>query len=407
MKKNGIVIAIVGTLSMFSALTVSAGPSVTAKENLETLIKTRSCQGCDLSGLNFNRMDLSAVNLEGADLSLSTFFLTNLAGANLQDSKLNGAKFGGADLGDSDLRGADLRGASIESAYLGGAQLTGEMVTTKPYESVGVEDVEKEVYREDQTLSKKTDGPGEVKVGKRRDLGEAPPSIEQPVAEKTVTVAEHPVKIYRPQAPMEKKVSPVKDVVIVEEIPEIAEPEKVVNTSERIPVKVATPVVVSKEESSKMSNPKSTSANVVETKKTTGISEKISSVSPLPNSAQKLAMSKSKRDNMSKLLDKNRCYGCDLSGLDFSGENLDGADLEKANLSNCNLSKADLEGANLKGANLRGALLVKADLDDADFYNADLRGADLTGAKQKKTMFDGAKLDGAKGIAAGPLMLGN
>ncbi len=62
--------------------------SVTAKANLQKLIKTNSCRGCDLSGLDFNRMDLSGVDLEGADLSSGKFYLTNLAGANLKNTKL-------------------------------------------------------------------------------------------------------------------------------------------------------------------------------------------------------------------------------------------------------------------------------------------------------------------------------
>ena len=77
--------ALAFTLSLSFA---NAAPSVTAKENLKKLIATKSCLGCDLSGLNFNRMDLSKTNLEGEDLSMSTFFLTNLSYANLKNTTM-------------------------------------------------------------------------------------------------------------------------------------------------------------------------------------------------------------------------------------------------------------------------------------------------------------------------------
>ncbi|MFW2368054.1 MAG: pentapeptide repeat-containing protein, partial [Desulforhopalus sp.] len=111
-----------------------------------------------------------------------------------------------------------------------------------------------------------------------------------------------------------------------------------------------------------------------------------------------LAKDKKKRDNLSRLLDRNRCYGCDLSGLDLSKKDFQKADLEKADLSGCNLAGADLEKANLKGAILQNADIRNADLRKTDFYKADLTGADLTGSKMTGAMFDGAILEGSQGI---------
>lgn len=129
------VVLIVASLICLQALILGnansalSAASVTAQENLEQLIKTRSCRGCDLAELNLTRLDLSGVDLEGADLSLAKLNLTNLSGANLKNTKLKGAIFGGTDLGGADLRGADLRGTSLDNAYLGEALIDGELIT--------------------------------------------------------------------------------------------------------------------------------------------------------------------------------------------------------------------------------------------------------------------------------------
>lgn len=117
-------------LILGNANTALSSTKVTSEENLEQLIKTRSCRGCDLSGLTLNRLDLSGVDLEGADLSLSKLHLTNLSGANLKNTKLKGTAFGGADLGGADLRGADLQDTSLDNAYLGEALLDDDRATS-------------------------------------------------------------------------------------------------------------------------------------------------------------------------------------------------------------------------------------------------------------------------------------
>ncbi|MGW8194557.1 MAG: pentapeptide repeat-containing protein [Desulforhopalus sp.] len=449
------------------------GASITAEENLEKLLDTKSCRGCDLTHLNFNRMDLSGTDLEGADLSFSKLFLTNLAGANLQNTTLNGAQFGGADLGDADLRGADLRGTSLESAYLGGALIDGEFITSKPYESIGVPDVEKDVYVEDQSKPKKVPEKQEVRVGTRRDFEEPPPQLkaqdgavasapEEAMVDSTAQTEPAP-NVVQPQPPAAKTVKPVQAVVVddpeeeaapaaprpVDAIdtgrvaeatkgngtPAAAESKKqpaakvgdeaaVVDTPAEAPAespqsepvllaradRVAekdtvigkeggekSPAVSSDEKPDVAAEPASPPQNgeVVEEGDTQAV-EELSGNSAQMN--EELALEKRKRDNLTRLLDKNRCYGCDLSGLDLAGEDFEGADLEGANLSGCNLNKADLEDANLKGAKLRDADLRNSDLRDADLYKADLTDADLTGAKMEGAMFDNAVLDGARGV---------
>lgn len=124
------------TLIIVNATSSLSAANVTPQENLEQLIKTRSCRGCDLGGLNLNKMDLAGVDLEGADLSLSKLYLTNLSGANLKNTILKGTAFGGADLGGADLRGADVQGASLDSAYLGEALFDDQSFTPPAGEPV-------------------------------------------------------------------------------------------------------------------------------------------------------------------------------------------------------------------------------------------------------------------------------
>ncbi|MFT5698050.1 MAG: hypothetical protein ACI8ZB_000904 [Desulforhopalus sp.] len=392
MKKRIITLAFT-TLFLSSTFPLAyAAPSVTARENLTRLVATKSCPGCDLSGLNFNRMDLSKVNLEGADLSMSTFFLTNLSYANLKNTIMNGAVFGGADLGDADLTGADLRGVSLDSAYLAGTKMTGEIVTTKPFENIGVDEVEKDVYVENQSIPKKSAKQKEVQVNERRDFSETPPVISEP---------DDKPKQAQPIAAIH---TVVQDEVVgnTESAPPVTNvPEAPAAKKSTMVQKVTLPVVVEKEVVDKPVVEEIVTAEEVEAEQPTEVIALVET-KPIPKVRtpiiEKSEIDQAKLINLEQLLKTKKCYGCDLSGLDIAGENLEDADLEKANLSGSNLEKADLEGANLKGAILVGANLTKANLKNADLYKANLTGADLTGAKQKNVSFDGALLDGVSGL---------
>lgn len=374
--------ALAFTLSLNSA---HAAPSVIAKENLKKLIATKSCPGCDLSGLNFNRMDLSKTNLEGADLSMSTFFLTNLSYANLKNTTMNGAVFGGADLGDADLTGADLRGVSLDSAYLGGTIMTGELITTKPFEKIGVDEVEKDVYVENQSIPKKSPQQKEVTVSERRDFSEKPPVMSTTVVNEEVV-----------EGPIENVAKSSPPATIVPKAP----PAKKTNMVENVTV----PVVVAKEVQTESVAREDVAAQPAAENITIAdqdvVVEKTKSVPQFnqPIIVETEEIDKNKLMNLEQLLDTKRCYGCDLSDANLSGENLKNADLEKANLSGANLEKADLKGANLKGAILAGASLKKANLKNADLYKANLTGADLTDANQKGVSFDDALVEGVIGM---------
>ena len=119
---------------------------------------------------------------------------------------------------------------------------------------------------------------------------------------------------------------------------------------------------------------------------------------------------------LQRLLEKNSCPGCDLTGADLSRRALQHADLRAANLTGARLVQADLHQANLAGARLVAAQLTGVDLSfanlsGADFRRAllrgdvyligfyderpDLRGADLRGANFSSALFYNVRLEGA------------
>jgi Pentapeptide repeats (8 copies) len=80
--------------------------------------RVKECPGCDLSGANFKRRDLTGANLAGANLRDANFHDARLIGA-----KLAGADFSGANLNKANLSRADAAGAKLNEAMLYGAIL--------------------------------------------------------------------------------------------------------------------------------------------------------------------------------------------------------------------------------------------------------------------------------------------
>ncbi len=387
-----LVMAFALSVAVFISGSVCAAESDTALKNLEKLVKTKSCRGCDLSGLTLNRLDLVGADLEGADLSSAKLSLTNLSRANLKKCNLRGATFGGTDLSDADLRGADLRGTSLDSSYYQGAQFDGEFIVSKPYEDVGESDVEKEVFVADPVKPKQSPKTEEVKVGGGQNIGNSPSTIiagkaEPDPSQKNLQDGRKDLRIpgnaTLAPAPAAKKIVPMQQAVV--ETPSLDE-KNVANPSSS---------TVSAKKEIKM-QPQATVAKAPSAPKV--VEEKPKKETNVEVSKQKTDVDTTKANNLKRLLEKNKCYGCDLSGLDLSGKNLDSADLEKADLTGCNLEKADLENANLKGALLVKANLRKARLKNADFYRADLSGATMTEAKVEGTMLDGAQTETAVGL---------
>lgn len=387
-----LVMAFAFSVTVFISGSVYAAESETALKNLEKLIKTKNCRGCNLSGLTLNRLDLVGADLEGADLSSAKLSLTNLSRANLRKCNLRGAIFGGTDLSDADLRGADLRGTSLDSSYYQGAQFDGEFVVSKPYENIGESDVEKKVFVADPAKPKQSPETGEAKVGGGQNIGNSPSTIAAGKAETTPSQAnlqegkrdlQIPGNATLAPPPAAKKIVPMQQAVV--ETPLLDEKNVVASSSSTVSAK-----------KEKQINSQSTVAKAPSTPKI--IEEKLKKETNVEVSKQKTDVDTKKTENLKRLLEKNKCYGCDLSGLDLSGKNLDSADLEKADLTGCNLEKADLEKANLKGALLVKANLRKARLKNADFYRADLSGANMTEARVEGTMLDGAQTETTVGL---------
>ena len=92
--------------------------SAEVQKNVDTLLTSKACPGCNLAGADLTRAQLAQGNLEGANLSGAHLPLADLAGANLKGANLKGANLGGADLAQADLSGANLSGAILQGAFV-------------------------------------------------------------------------------------------------------------------------------------------------------------------------------------------------------------------------------------------------------------------------------------------------
>ncbi len=99
-------------------------------QNIEVLLDSNQCYGCNLAGADLSGENLDGADLEGADLSKA-----NLKNSDLEEANLKGVNFTGADLTGADLSGADLykavltdadmTNANLEDALFDDAQLSG------------------------------------------------------------------------------------------------------------------------------------------------------------------------------------------------------------------------------------------------------------------------------------------
>ena len=83
---------------------------------LQSLLDTRACRNCTLSGLNIGQYDLKNVDLAGANLSKAYLVHTDFHGANLNNANLAGAYLNGARLSKVFLVGTNFRKAELELA---------------------------------------------------------------------------------------------------------------------------------------------------------------------------------------------------------------------------------------------------------------------------------------------------
>ena len=110
--KTPLYLAIIVTFISLFSLIGCAKYSDEVQANLTKLKNTKSCPGCDLSGIELISFDLKNADLSGA----------NLTGAILRRSDLTGANLTGTNLTDADLIGADLTNAKLTQANLSGVK---------------------------------------------------------------------------------------------------------------------------------------------------------------------------------------------------------------------------------------------------------------------------------------------
>ncbi|MEL6222037.1 MAG: pentapeptide repeat-containing protein [Cyanobacteria bacterium J06627_8] len=123
-------IASVAAIALFSWATPARGENLI---QLQQLLSTGRCDGCNLSraGLvyaNLSGASLQQVNLRQANLSQADLSGSDLSGADLTRAVLHAADLSDADLRGADLRGADLRGALVQGANFEGALLDGALI---------------------------------------------------------------------------------------------------------------------------------------------------------------------------------------------------------------------------------------------------------------------------------------
>lgn len=430
-------------LSLYCTSAGAAEHGQDIQQNVDNLIRTNACAGCDLRGADLNRMILAGADLSDANLSGATFFLADLSEANLSGANLRDAKFGGADLANADLRGADLRGALLDGAFLNGSKMDGRVIDTSADSDIEADDISDKVYIPDATKPKEieeqsrpavSDSPAEATQAAAPEVKEVPKveagdEVEISATEKPVeagAVATGPGAVSAAAGdPLAtpKELKDQKKSMASDKTDEVEARTFLAPSAGAPPVKKAAPVMQAKveetkqekipePESGKLNSAQLSAPPAAEIDKTEMVAQKETVEEAAVEAAEEQADEVAEQMAavggagllIEKLLDTNSCYECDLSGVDLSGEDLSGADLEGADLSGAILNNTDLAGTNLKGATLRGAKLQKADLRRADLYKADLSEADLTDADFRGALTDEAVFSGAIGYQP-PLMV--
>ncbi|MBT9315683.1 pentapeptide repeat-containing protein [Leptothoe spongobia] len=161
-------------VTAFSLLMVPVPAAQALDEgDLQRLIETNECPGCDLQAADLRRLDLSGANLEGANLKKANFFYAVLDGANLSGADLSStnlsyvsaltlisdltnssgqpieipAKFIGADLTGAllnygDFSGADMTEANFFEAFIDKTQFVGSQLQRTNFASTFVHDID-------------------------------------------------------------------------------------------------------------------------------------------------------------------------------------------------------------------------------------------------------------------------
>lgn len=105
---------------IIAAAAIACGTTAAAQDNLQTLLDTRVCIGCDLQGVGL--MDEALVS---ADMSGSTLTDVDFAGANLFLTVFDGATLDGVSFRNANLRSATFAQATLRNVDFTGADMTG------------------------------------------------------------------------------------------------------------------------------------------------------------------------------------------------------------------------------------------------------------------------------------------
>jgi uncharacterized protein YjbI with pentapeptide repeats len=107
-------------------LTLGLATSAIAEDlaQVQQLLSTKKCAGCDLTGAGLVLAKLPGADLSNANLAGANLSQADLTGANLSGANLVGVSLAGANLTGANLSGANLVGVDLRSTYLAGANLT-------------------------------------------------------------------------------------------------------------------------------------------------------------------------------------------------------------------------------------------------------------------------------------------
>ncbi len=109
--------ALIGSLLIIISSAAIARSGDPVDINLQRLLTTLSCPGCNLQGVDLSHQDLSNANLAAADLTGADLSDTNLRGANLSHAILRHATLVGAKLSGADMTYADLSDLDIDESF--------------------------------------------------------------------------------------------------------------------------------------------------------------------------------------------------------------------------------------------------------------------------------------------------
>jgi Pentapeptide repeats (8 copies) len=111
-------------LAAIASLLIAHSVQAANPTQVSQLVKTKECNGCDLSGADLIGADLAGAKLQGANLNAA-----NLTGANLSGADLTRASLAGSNLVSANLQQAILTEASLVYANLALAQLNNAVLT--------------------------------------------------------------------------------------------------------------------------------------------------------------------------------------------------------------------------------------------------------------------------------------